>query len=63
MQQTADQRLLTMMRTFNEIQSGPNPLTPEEVAELIVRHPHYRVLEAGATTPAAGFLEADDDSR
>ncbi len=49
MQRAADQRVLNLCRTFNEIQTGPNPLTPAEVRALIDRHPgRYDVLEANA---------------
>jgi len=49
MQRSADQRTLTICRTFNEIQTGPNPLTPAEVGALMQRHPgRYDVLQAWA---------------
>ncbi len=49
MQRAADQRVLDVCRTFNEIQTGPNPLTPAEVSKLIARHPdRYSVLSAWA---------------
>lgn len=49
MQRTADQRVLAVCRTFNEIQTGPNPLTPAEVTALIAKRPNvYGVLQAWA---------------
>jgi len=49
MRRDADQRVLDICKTFNEIQTGPNPLSPEEVRALIDRHPNrYGVLEAHA---------------
>ena len=49
MQRAADQRVLTLCKTFNEIQTGPNPLTPDEVRKIILRHPgRYALLEAWA---------------
>lgn len=46
----ADQRVLDVCRTFNEIQTGPNPLTPDDVRKLIDRRPDmYGVLEKWAT--------------
>jgi len=49
MQRAADSRILTVCRTFNEIQNGPNPLSPAEVRALIQRRPDvYGVLEAHA---------------
>lgn len=50
MQRAADRRILAVCRTFNEIQTGPNPLTPAEVRVLIDRRPdRYSVLEAWAS--------------
>ncbi len=47
MQRRADQRVLNICTTFNEIQTGPNPLTPEEVDRLIEKRPDiYGVLGA-----------------
>ena len=47
MQRRADQRMLDVCKTFNEIQRGPNPITPEEVDRLIEKRPHvYGVLRA-----------------
>lgn len=49
MQRSADQRLRTVCRTFNEIQTGPNPLTRAEVGKLIAKRPGvYNVLETFA---------------
>jgi hypothetical protein len=49
MQRDADARLRAVCRTFNEIQTGPNPLTPTEVRALIDKRPDvYGVLEAFA---------------
>jgi len=51
MQRRADQRVLVICRTFNDIQTGPNPLTPEEVRRIIDRHPErYSCLEAYASS-------------
>jgi len=50
MQQSAEQRIFDVCKTFNEMQTGPNPLTPDEVRKLIDRNPsRYSVLEAHAT--------------
>lgn len=47
MQRAADQRVRDVCRTFNEIQSGPNPLTEAEIKKLIKKRPHvYGVLRA-----------------
>lgn len=47
MQQSADRRLLDVCRTFNDIMTGPNPLTREEVRKLIEKRPDvYGILEA-----------------
>jgi len=54
MQRTADQRVLTICRVFNEIQTGPNPLTPAEVRQLVNKRPDvYGVLEANAAPEAS----------
>jgi hypothetical protein len=34
-QRFADRRILDACKTFNEIQTGPNPLTPAEIRRLI----------------------------
>lgn len=50
MQRTADSRIRSVCRTFNEIQTGPNPLTPDEVRKLIDKRPNiYSVLEKWAS--------------
>ena len=50
MQRTADQRILNVCKTFNEIQTSGNPLTPDQVRALIRKRPHiYGVLEAWAS--------------
>ena len=36
----ADARIRTVLRTFNEVQSGSNPLTDDEVARLVELRPH-----------------------
>lgn len=47
MQRSADERLRTRYRTFNEIMTGPNPLTREEMKKLLARRPDdYGFLEA-----------------
>lgn len=49
MQQAADARVNNVCKAFNEIQSGDNPLTPDEVRRLIQKRPEmYGVLEAWA---------------
>ena len=49
MRRMADRRILSLCRTFNEIQTGPNPLTPQEVRRLIEKRPAvYGVLEKWA---------------
>jgi hypothetical protein len=35
MQRSADQRVLDAYKTFNEIMTGPNPLTTQEIRRLI----------------------------
>jgi hypothetical protein len=43
----ADSDRRDRMRVFNEIMSGPNPLTPEEVRRLMNRRPvEYAFMEA-----------------
>jgi len=37
---SADERIRVVLRTFNEVQQGPNPLTVDEVAKLIELRPH-----------------------
>jgi len=50
MQQAADQRVNSLYRTFNEIQTGPNPLSRADVRKLIDRCPaRYYMLENWAT--------------
>ncbi len=34
------------MRTFNEIMTGPNPLTPEECARMAAKRPEYAFMAA-----------------
>ena len=49
-QRQADRRVLDVCRTFNDIQTGPNPLTPAEVDKLIEKRPDvYGVLRAWGT--------------
>lgn len=39
--------MLDVCRTFNEIQTGPNPLTQAEIDKLIAKRPSvYGVLKA-----------------
>lgn len=41
----ADARVADLCKAFNEIMTGPNPLTKEEIRALIARRPHvYGVL-------------------
>lgn len=54
MQRAADRRALTVCRVFNEIQTGPKPLTPAEVRQLVELRPDvYGVLEAHAAPEAS----------
>ncbi|OHD15478.1 MAG: hypothetical protein A2Y38_17500 [Spirochaetes bacterium GWB1_59_5] len=47
---SAEQQLFDRCRTFNEIMTGPNPLTPAEVRKLIDRDPaRYHIFERWAT--------------
>jgi hypothetical protein len=51
----AHERLANRYRTFEEIQNGPNPLTPEEIEELIRRHPdRYAGFAPAGTGQACG---------
>jgi len=53
MQRSADQRVLDLCKAFNEIQSGPNPLSPDDVRKLIDRRPdRYWNFEVWATPQA-----------
>lgn len=46
---SAEQRVFEACKAFNEIMSGPNPLTKEEVRALIEKRPGvYSVLERWA---------------
>jgi hypothetical protein len=48
-EKTPDQKILAVCRVFNDIQTGSNPLTPEEVSKLIDNRPLvYGVLRANA---------------
>lgn len=48
-QRSADYHILTLCRVFNEVQTGPNPLTPREVRSLVETRPEvYGVLRAFA---------------
>jgi hypothetical protein len=38
-------RIHAVCRTFAEIQAGPNPLTPDEIARLAKMRPQYAVLQ------------------
>lgn len=52
--QTADQQILDRCKVFNEIQTGPNPLSPAEVRKLIDRDPfRYSIFEKWATPKVA----------
>jgi hypothetical protein len=45
--QNADERIRIVLRTFNEVQTGPNPLTLSEVEQLIKMHPErYSILRS-----------------
>lgn len=47
MQRRADQIVLDVCKIFNEIQTGPNPLTKAELAELIRKRPErYSILKS-----------------
>ena len=55
----ADHRTLGICATYNEMQQGPNPLSPDDVRKLIDRHPgRYDVLEACATPPASAEVSS-----
>lgn len=46
LQRSADQRILGVCKTFNEIMTGPNPLTAAEVRALVNKRPEvYGILE------------------
>jgi len=50
MLRTATERTADVCRTFNEIQTGPNPITPVEIRALITKRPGvYGVMEAHAS--------------
>jgi len=34
------------MRTFNDIMTGPNPLTPEACAQMAAKRPEYAFMAA-----------------
>lgn len=34
------------MRLFNEVMTGPNPLTPEECARMAAKRPEYAFMAA-----------------
>jgi hypothetical protein len=43
----AEQRVFDVCHTFNEIQTGPNPLTADEIERLVAKRPEvYGVLRA-----------------
>lgn len=47
MMRAAEQRMFNVCHTFNEIQTGPNPLTQDEIKKLIAKRPDvYGVLRA-----------------
>lgn len=48
MQRSAEARTFAVCRTFNEIQSGPNPLTRDEISAMVEKRPklYYNVLRA-----------------
>lgn len=49
MYQSTRERVFTVCRVFNEIQTGGNPLTRDEVRKLIQKRPEvYGVLEKWA---------------
>ena len=39
MERDASERIFTVCRVFNEIQTGPNPLTQDEIRKLIEKRP------------------------
>lgn len=46
MRRYADRRILDLCKLFNEIMTGPNPLTRDEIAALVAKRPDvYGVLE------------------
>ena len=45
--QNADERIRIVLRTFNEVQTGPNPLTLSEMEKLVEMHPErYGILRS-----------------
>jgi hypothetical protein len=42
----ADSGRRDRMRTFNEIMTGPNPLTPDECARMATKRPEYAFMAA-----------------
>lgn len=46
MQRNAERRIHEVCKTFNEIMTGPNPLTKEEIRYLIKKRPEvYGILQ------------------
>ena len=46
---SAEEQIFAVCRTFNEIQTGPNPLTRDEVRKLIEKRPEvYGCLRSWA---------------
>ena len=49
-QRQADRHVLDVCKVFNDMQTGPNPVTPAEVDKLIEKRPDvYGVLSAWGT--------------
>ena len=48
----ADQDRRDRMRTFNEIMTGPRPLTPEECDRMAAKRPEYAFMAAFGTAKA-----------
>lgn len=58
--QNADRKVLDKCKVFNEIMTGPNPLTPAEVRKLIDRHPdRYTLFEKWATPREAQICSSE----
>lgn len=56
MQAAAAKRFSDLCKTFNEIQTGPNPLSPEEVERLAALRPQYAFLSQKNTQRLRGKL-------
>jgi hypothetical protein len=41
---SADKKIMAWIHTFNEIQSGPNPLSITELEKLAEKNPRYKMF-------------------